>query len=386
MAVAFLNKGVPVRGATSPTGDAFSVTASGSNRCAFACIAYDIAAGMSVTGVTYGGQAMTACGPASHNSTSHDYAEVWYLVNPPTGSNTLAITVSGTITDIYRNLVSFTGVNQTTPVRPGTYFNHTNAQVFDGSSLYSLAVSSNANDLTLTCLNGGGLSLSGTNQTLDGLSNAGVESFGSDHATTAAASVTHTWTAGAPSSNMAILGFSINGDPSSVTYYLNNPVQGGSNAGLLTTTAPAASTSTTGWTVGTTAVNQYSRQTYNSEIATTGFTSTAQPSGTLVNLGEDCYRSTATTGTFSAGTWYSSISCIAVSSGGIQQARGRFRIWKSSNADGTSATELTQGTMIGSQITELSTTVAQTSSASTAMGAVTLTNEYLFYQIALETL
>lgn len=174
--------------------------------------------------------------------------------------------------------------------------------------------------------------------------------------------------------------------PVTFTYYLSNPVQGGANAGFLTTVAPTASTSTTGWTVGSTAINQYSRQTYNSEVATTGFTSTAQPSGSPVNLGEDCFRSAATTGTFSAGTWYSSVSVLAVSSGGIQQGRGRFRLWRSTNADGTGATEITQGTMIGSQVTELSTTVAQTSSASTQISALTLTNEFLFHQIAWETL
>lgn len=174
---------------------------------------------------------------------------------------------------------------------------------------------------------------------------------------------------------------------SSKNFYLNNPVQGGSNAGLLDVTAPTASTSTTGWTVGATAVNQYSRVTYNSEIASAGFTSTAQPSGIPVNLGEDCYRlSGVTTGQFSAGTWYSSLSVLAVSSGGIQHGRGRFRVWRSANADGTSGTELTQGTMIGSQVTELNTSVAQSSSASTLIGASNLTNEFLFYQAAWETL
>lgn len=175
--------------------------------------------------------------------------------------------------------------------------------------------------------------------------------------------------------------------PNTQVFYLNNPIQGGSNAGLLDTTAPTASTSTTGWTVGTTGVNQYSRQTYNSEVGAGNFTSTAQPSGTLVNLGEDCFRiSAATSGTFSAGTWYSSMSVLAVSSGGIQQGRGRFRLWASSNADGSSARELTQGIMVGSIVTELNTSVAQTSSASTQMSAVTLTNEFLFQQQAWETL
>jgi hypothetical protein len=80
------------------------------------------------------------------------------------------------------------------------------------------------------------------------------------------------------------------------------------------------------------------------------------------------------------------MSVLAVSSGGIQQGRGRFRLWASSNADGSSARELTQGIMVGSIVTELNTSVAQTSSASTQMSAVTLTNEFLFQQQAWETL
>lgn len=171
------------------------------------------------------------------------------------------------------------------------------------------------------------------------------------------------------------------------TFFLNNPIQGGSNAGLLDIVAPTASTSTTGWTVGTTGSANYSRSTYNLEVPTTGFTATAQPSGAPVNLGEDCFRiSGVTSGQFSADTWYSSLSVIAVSSGGVQDGRARFRLWRSVNADGTAATELTQGTMIGSQTTGLSTTVAQSSSASTLITASNLTNEFLFLQVAWEPL
>ncbi len=172
-----------------------------------------------------------------------------------------------------------------------------------------------------------------------------------------------------------------------LTLFLNNPIQGGSNAGLLDMTAPTASTSTTGWTVGTTAPANYSRITYNLEQPTVNFTATAQPSGAPVNLGEDCFRLSAqTTGQFSADTWYSSLSAIAVTSGGAQSGRARFRLWRSANVDGTAATELTQGAMLGSKITQLSTTVAQSSSASTLIAVSNLTNEFLFLQIAWEPL
>ena len=59
--------------------------------------------------------------------------------------------------------------------------------------------------------------------------------------------------------------------------------------------------------------------------------------------------------------------------------------WRSANADGTSATEVTAGTMIGTTVTNVTTTVAQSSSASTQVGAFSLANEYLFWQLAWET-
>jgi len=169
------------------------------------------------------------------------------------------------------------------------------------------------------------------------------------------------------------------------TLYCDNPIQAGSNAGLLTATQPGASTSTTGWVVGTVAAANYSRQTYNVEVPATNFTATVQPSSSPVGSAQDCWRISAiTTGDFSAGTWYSSISVIGVTSGGDQDGRARFRLWKSINADGTGAVEITSAAIVGTTVTNLSTTVAQSSSASSSLPGIGLTNEYLFLQAAWE--
>lgn len=174
--------------------------------------------------------------------------------------------------------------------------------------------------------------------------------------------------------------------PSILTLYCDNPEQSGSSAGLLTLTQPGASTSTTGWIQGTTAVGNYSRLSFRDERAASTFAGTAQPSGSPLGKAQDCFRiSGVTTGDFSAGTWYSSLSVIAVTSGGFQDGRARFRIWRSANADGTTATEITAGTMVGTSVADLATTVAQSSSASTQVGAFSVSNEYLFQQIAWET-
>lgn len=171
-----------------------------------------------------------------------------------------------------------------------------------------------------------------------------------------------------------------------LTLYADNPEQSGSSAGLLTLAQPTASTSTTGWIQGTVGVNNYSRMSFRQERAAATFGATAEPSGSPLGEAMDCWRiSAVTTGDFSAGTWYSSLSVIAVTSGGFQDGRANFRLWRSANADGTTATEITQGRMVGSFITALSTSVAQSSSASTQVGAFSLAGEYLFLQVAWET-
>jgi hypothetical protein len=171
-----------------------------------------------------------------------------------------------------------------------------------------------------------------------------------------------------------------------LTLYLNNPQQSGSSAGLLDVNQPTASTSTTGWTVGKGAALLSSRLSFDQKVASGNFTSTAQASGapitTAGHIAEDCWRlSAATSGTFSAGTWYSSLSVIAVSASG---ATGElfFRLWRSTDPGAASPTELTGGNNQNptTAVSNLLTTVAQSSSASTHLGAITLTNEYLFFQ------
>jgi|ERR1043166_4651171 hypothetical protein len=169
------------------------------------------------------------------------------------------------------------------------------------------------------------------------------------------------------------------------TYYCANPQQSSSSAGLLATTVPPASTSTTGWTVGTTAAPAYSRQSFGVEQAV--FVAAIQPAGppvtTAAHLAEDCWRtSSATSGVFSRGTWYSSLSVIAVTNASSQAGRLQARIWRSTDPGGANAIEITDPSrpMLGNLTGALSTTVAVSSVASVSLPVVILTNEYLFYQ------
>jgi hypothetical protein len=65
----------------------------------------------SVTGVTYSGQVMTKLGASANAS---DNAEIWGLLNPPTGTANVVITGSG-VSEIASGATSWTGVNQSTP-------------------------------------------------------------------------------------------------------------------------------------------------------------------------------------------------------------------------------------------------------------------------------
>ena len=61
--------------------------------------------------------------------------------------------------------------------------------------------------------------------------------------------------------------------------------------------------------------------------------------------------------------------------------RWRCRVWASVNADGTSARELTSATLVGSIVTLNATGTTFASSATWAAPAITLTSEYLFFQL-----
>jgi hypothetical protein len=209
------NAAVPVFG-SSVFSKPMTVNAGGSNTVAFATVWVDEGSGAAGTtfNVTamYGGQTMTSAGAASYD---YNYApissQVFYLVNPPTGTNTLIINAtasSGTIQEVVANLISFNGVNQTTPVRTGTYQTlHSAPNITVGS--FTGTISSSAKDLTLGAVEQTfHFATPASNQTVDGAmpANFGV---GSDHATTGAPSISDTWSFTNPYAYYAYVGFSI---------------------------------------------------------------------------------------------------------------------------------------------------------------------------------
>lgn len=164
------------------------------------------------------------------------------------------------------------------------------------------------------------------------------------------------------------------------TLYLTNSV---STWPLLSETSPGSNaTIGTGWTVATEPAGDSASLQAALERAAGNFTSSAKPPAVLsAGLG-DAFRAGPFNGTFTAGTWSLIAAVIAVDAGGAHDGHARFRVWKSVNAAGSSPTELTAVTQVGSSVTNLGVGVQQNSVATWSSGAIVLSNEYLFFQLA----
>lgn len=95
----------------------FNSGTDGSNRCLVVTIAHENVSSQDISAVTYGGQSLTKQVEENANP-SDDFSEtieIWTLVNPPTGSNTLQLT-NVSAGDLIAMAAVFTGVDQSTPV------------------------------------------------------------------------------------------------------------------------------------------------------------------------------------------------------------------------------------------------------------------------------
>ena len=91
----------------------WSHTCTGTDRCLFVGVSILSGVSASVSGVTYNSVAMTLVrSKASAGGTIR--SELWRLVAPATGSNTVAVTLSAAVNSS-AGAVSMTGVHQTTP-------------------------------------------------------------------------------------------------------------------------------------------------------------------------------------------------------------------------------------------------------------------------------
>jgi hypothetical protein len=149
-------------------------------------------------------------------------------------------------------------------------------------------------------------------------------------------------------------------------------------------TPPSVATSTSGWTVSTTAASRYSLFLFNTTRAASTFGTTALPSANPVT--NDCLRTgNALTGTIAAGTWNFAISLKGLNTNAVASGNLRLKVWHSpTRAGNTNATQIGSGTIAFTTVTNLTSSAAQNTTASASLPAVTLNNEYLFFQFAYE--
>lgn len=168
--------------------------------------------------------------------------------------------------------------------------------------------------------------------------------------------------------------------------------------------AATAATSASGWTVGKIATGNYSILNQGLEQGTGTFSTTIVPTATAPTV-DNSYAATAIytpptllnstdsistlypyNGDFDAGTWTFDFPVIAVGAGGVQDGRVGIRVWRglrSGNA-WASVTEITAARLEGTIVSNLTTTVAQTSTVTWSAPAFRLQNEFLIVSVAWE--
>lgn len=149
-------------------------------------------------------------------------------------------------------------------------------------------------------------------------------------------------------------------------------------------TAQAAATTGHGWTVSTGATNHSALQAGVERAAIT-FLTTLDPDGFLDNvINFDAFRSeNAYTGDFANANWEFHGVVRAVTNGGAQDGRVRFRLFKA-DADGTNATEIGSGQRQCAAVANVSTSADFDSNLTFNPGAFSISNQYIFLEIAWE--
>jgi RHS repeat-associated protein len=109
-----------------------------------------------ITSATYNGTSLTK---ATSTRAGGMASEIWYLVNPATGSNTMSVTVTGATDSIKLTAASFTGALQSSPLDASNA-----ATGFGGNPTMSLTTGT-ANDLVAATLSRFGTTAATTNRT-----------------------------------------------------------------------------------------------------------------------------------------------------------------------------------------------------------------------------
>lgn len=106
--------------AVSSNSVTYAHTCTGSNLVLVVVVAWTASATRTVTGVTYNGVALTQVASARREVTFIDTSvsgvDIWYLINPATGTHNIIATVSAVGTFVWGGGISFTGAHQSSVV------------------------------------------------------------------------------------------------------------------------------------------------------------------------------------------------------------------------------------------------------------------------------
>jgi len=318
-------------------------------------------ASATVNTMTYNGIAMTKLSSEEDQHTTC-WAEIWYLIAPAIGSNTLAINFTGYITSVIQ-AINVTGANQTTPFGTPAVTNGT-------TSPETLTVTgTNSNILVIDCIamGGGAPTISG-GQTAIWNANTGTGVYGAgSYITGSATNTTVSYTSS--NNNYAYIAAGINGVsgtiPSNYVTVLqvsntgncvipNNLTVGGSIAGTVSTTTNLAGGA------------QYSTP-YQTGVGATGFIATANSSVYTTNSsGLPSWATTIPVANLPLAT--GSTAGVAIVGSNISVASGTISIPQSVAATATptfaseTLTANTNQLVLGTTNTMTVTTTAQTAS------------------------
>lgn len=161
--------------------------------------------------------------------------------------------------------------------------------------------------------------------------------------------------------------------------------QDGNYGALVDGVDQTAASRADGWTVGKVAATNQADFDAGTKQATTAFAISAKPASFLTGATANAFKTPAPlTGVFANAAWTFTFA-IRATVVSAQTGRIRMRVFRSVNADGSGATEITAATQVGGTTAVLSTTADATSAVTWSPGAtVTLANEYLFFVIAWE--
>lgn len=170
------------------------------------------------------------------------------------------------------------------------------------------------------------------------------------------------------------------------TYRLGSGADG--NFGALFEADQTAASRTDGWTVGKIAAANSAEFDVGVKQATGAFSlqsATAKPASLLTGATANAFKTPAAlSGVFAATAWTFTFAARA-GTASAQAGRARMRVYRSVNADGSGATEITSATQVGTTSAALTTTADGTTTVTWSPGTtVTLNGEYLFFVLAWE--